>query len=138
MLRYSCIVRYSAFAEMFMGSLMLVLRSRFLTVVLTVGLFLASSYGSLAVAQTAPTAMPAAKPTQSISEEIAASKDLLDLNTATPAQLKTLPGMGDAYVQRIIAGRPYTAKNQLVTRGILPQAAYEKIKEQIIAHRPKL
>ena len=45
--------------------------------------------------------------------------------------------MGDQYVQRIIAGRPYTAKNQLTTRGILPQSAYEKIKDQIIAHRPK-
>jgi hypothetical protein len=45
--------------------------------------------------------------------------------------------MGDAYVSRIIAGRPYTAKNQLTTRGILPAAAYEAIKDQIIAHRPK-
>jgi hypothetical protein len=40
-------------------------------------------------------------------------------------------------VQRIVAGRPYTAKNQLTTRGILPPAAYEQIKERIIAHRPK-
>ena len=45
--------------------------------------------------------------------------------------------MGDEYVRRIIAGRPYTAKNQLTTRGILPQPAYETIKDQIIAHRPK-
>jgi competence protein ComEA len=60
----------------------------------------------------------------------------LDLNTATPTQLKTLPGLGDAYIQRIIAGRPYTAKNQLTTRGILPQPAYDKIKDLIIAHRP--
>jgi DNA uptake protein ComE-like DNA-binding protein len=79
----------------------------------------------------------ATAPQQTIAEKIAASKDLLDINTATPAQLKALPGMGDAYVQRVIAGRPYTAKNQLTTRGILPAAAYEKIKEQIIAHRPK-
>jgi competence protein ComEA len=61
----------------------------------------------------------------------------LDLNTATPAQLKALPGMGDAYVQRIIEGRPYTAKNQLVTRGVLPAAAYEKIAPMVIARRPK-
>jgi len=85
-----------------------------------------------AFAQTAPTAPP---PT--IAEKIAASKDLLDINTATPGQLKALPGMGDAYVARVIAGRPYTAKNQLTTRGILPAAAYEQIKGQIIAHRPK-
>ena len=75
-------------------------------------------------------------PPQTISQKIAASKDLLDINTATAAQLKALPGMGDAYVARLIAGRPYTAKNQLTTRGILPQSTYEAIKDQIIAHRP--
>ncbi len=78
-----------------------------------------------------------AAPTPSISEKIAADAAKLDLNTATPEQLRALPGMGDAYAKRIVDGRPYTAKNQLVTRGILPQAAYEQIKEQIIAHRPK-
>ncbi len=76
-------------------------------------------------------------PPQTIADKIAASKDLLDINTATPAQLKALPGMGDAYVARVIAGRPYTAKNQLTTRGILPADEYEKIKPLIIAHRPK-
>jgi DNA uptake protein ComE-like DNA-binding protein len=87
--------------------------------------------GVLAGAQTA------AKPQPTIAEKIAASKDLLDINTATPAQLKALPGMGDAYAARVIAGRPYTAKNQLVQRGILPAEAYEKIKPLIVAHRPK-
>jgi competence protein ComEA len=91
--------------------------------------------GILGVAQTASD--PVAKPPQSISEKIAASKDLLDINTATAVQLKALPGMGDAYVQRVVAGRPYTAKNQLTTRGILPVGEYEKIKPLIIAHRPK-
>jgi competence protein ComEA len=61
----------------------------------------------------------------------------LDINTATPDQLKAFPGIGDAYSKRIIDGRPYTAKNQLVTRGILPQASYNKIKDQIIASHPK-
>jgi competence protein ComEA len=59
----------------------------------------------------------------------------LDINTAAPEQLQALPGMGAAYAKRVIAGRPYTAKNQLVTRGILPQAAYEQIKDRIVAHR---
>jgi len=112
-----------------------ILRSSLLTAVLTAGLFLVSSRSSQSIAQPAPA--PAVKPTQSISQKIAASKDLLDINTATATQLKALPGMGDAYVQRIIAGRPYTAKNQLATRGILPQSAYAAIKDQIIAHRPK-
>jgi len=74
---------------------------------------------------------------QTIAQKIAASKDLMDINTATAGQLRTLPGMGDAYVARIIAGRPYTAKNQLVQRGILPQNAYAGISGLIIAHRPK-
>jgi len=111
-----------------------ILCTSFLTAVLTAGLILASLP---AIAQSTATPAPAAKPTQSVSQKIAASKDLLDINTATAAQLKALPGMGDEYVRRIIAGRPYTAKNQLTTRGILPQAAYEAIKDQIIAHRPK-
>jgi competence protein ComEA len=83
----------------------------------------------------APAQEAAAKP--SISEKIAADATRLDLNTATPEQLKALPGMGEVYAKRIVDGRPYTAKNQLVTRGILPQPEYEQIKEQIIAHRPK-
>ena len=66
----------------------------------------------------------------------ATSPTLVDINTATPAQLKSLPGMGDAYVHRIIEGRPYTAKNQLVTRGVLPQSTYDKISSHIIAKRP--
>jgi competence protein ComEA len=61
----------------------------------------------------------------------------LDINTATADQLKAIPGIGDAYAKRIIDGRPYTAKNQLVSRGILPQGVYNKIKDQIIASHPK-
>jgi DNA uptake protein ComE-like DNA-binding protein len=91
-----------------------------------------------ALAQTSQSPPPATQPAgQTVSQKIAASKTLLDINTATPDQLNALPGMGNAYTQRIIAGRPYTAKNQLTTRGVIPQAAYEKIKDQIIAHRPK-
>jgi len=59
----------------------------------------------------------------------------LDINTATAHQLNALPGFGPAYTRRVIAGRPYSAKNQLVTRGVVPQAAYQRVSELIVAHR---
>ena len=59
--------------------------------------------------------------------------DLLDINTATAEQLKALPGIGDAYSEKIIESRPYQRKDELVQKKILPRATYEQIKYKIVA-----
>ncbi len=62
-----------------------------------------------------------------------AAAELVDINHATADQLKAVPGIGDAYAAKIIAGRPYANKSQLQSKKVIPAAVYKKISAKIVA-----
>jgi competence protein ComEA len=86
---------------------------------------------------TTPAKAPTTTTAAAKSTAKATASQLLDINSATKEQLQALPGIGDAYAQKIIAGRPYARKDQLVAKNVIPQATYDKIKDSIIAAQKK-
>jgi DNA uptake protein ComE-like DNA-binding protein len=121
-------------------------KSIILRSVLTVVTLILTTSLSLAVDtkadKKAPTQAETAKPTDKKADSIPAGDKavkgaLVDINSATDAELKAIPGLGDAYVAKIVVGRPYANKAQLKSRNILPAPVYEKVKDLIIARQKK-
>ena len=89
----------------------------------------------LSVAQSGSASKPASGSAATTSTTAASA--MIDINSATKAQLATLPGIGDVYSQKIIDGRPYANKTQLKSKNIIPAATYDKISGMIVAKHPK-
>jgi competence protein ComEA len=107
--------------------------SRLLALVVAL-LFTVGALGAPAAFAQAP---KSGAPVQSGTTKPAAKekKELIDINTASADDLKNLPGIGEAYSKKIVENRPYKRKDELVQKKIIPQATYDKIKNDIIAQQ---
>jgi DNA uptake protein ComE-like DNA-binding protein len=76
-------------------------------------------------------------PAQSEAKKSTEKKEPIDINTASEEELKSIKGIGDVYAKKIVDGRPYKRKDELVSRKILPEKTYDQVKGQIVAKQTK-
>ena len=120
---------------------------KILSKLVMVGIVCVISAGTVSAADLKAPVLPAVKPAAdsvkagakaaATEAKGAAKKELVDINSASEAELRAIPGLGDAYIAKIVVNRPYANKAQLKSRKIIPDAVYEKIKDLIIAKQPK-
>jgi DNA uptake protein ComE-like DNA-binding protein len=91
----------------------------------------------IAVFAASPSLAQASKDIKPGSKSAATKSARLDINSASKADLMALPGIGEAEALKIIASRPFKRKDELVTRKIVPDGIYDRIKNQIIATQAK-
>lgn len=97
---------------------------------------LAGALGAMALGSVPPARAQNSEPASAATTTALVKSKLVDLNSATVEQLAAVSGIGDTYAQKIINGRPYKTKYDLVRKKIIPAPTYRKISAQVIAKQP--